>query len=92
MDHMGNQTIIERLKKIEGQTRGVMKMLDDGRYCIDILTQTRAIAQAIRKVEEIVLERHLTTCVSDSMKSDNEKDKQKKIAEIMQVIGKMNGK
>ena len=92
MEEVNNSVILERLKKIEGQARGIIRMVEEGRYCIDILTQTRAIASAVKKVEEMILQRHLATCVSQSMQSKDEKDKAQKIDEIMEVIGKMSGR
>jgi len=80
---------LERLKKIEGQIRGIIKMVEDDRYCIDILMQTRAAASAIKKVEDIILNQHIHTCVVYSLKSNDEKDQEQKIDEIMQIISKM---
>ena len=77
-----------RLKKIEGQVRGIIKMIEDSRYCIDILSQTRAIVSGIRKVEDIIMYQHLQTCVAESMKSSNREDKDRKISEIMELLSK----
>ncbi|MCK4978852.1 MAG: metal-sensitive transcriptional regulator [Candidatus Delongbacteria bacterium] len=77
---------INRLNKIEGQVRGIKKMIEDHRYCIDILTQTKAIRSAIVKVEEKILENHLNTCVRSSFKSNNERDIEDKIGEIIKII------
>ena len=79
---------VTRLKKIEGQVRGVIKMIEEGRYCIDILSQTRAIVAGIRGVENMVMHQHLQTCVADTMKSDDQVEKDKKVAEIMDVLAK----
>jgi len=79
----------QRLKKIEGQVRGVQKMLEEERYCMDILAQTGAVTAAIRKVEQIILQQHLHSCVTESMRSRDEKDKDQKIREIMDLIGKI---
>lgn len=79
---------VNRLNKIEGQIRGILKMVNDKRYCIDILIQTRAVISAIMKVEDLILYQHLNTCVADSMKSDNEEDKKQKIDEISKIFSK----
>ena len=88
MNSMQAKEATTRLKKIEGQIRGIMKMIGDKRYCIDILSQTRAVVSGIRKVEDLIMQAHLHTCVSASMKSDNEQDKNQKILEIMDVLSK----
>ncbi len=88
IDEDHKKDVTTRLKKIEGQIRGIYKMVDENRYCIDILSQTRAVVAAIRKVEDIIMFQHLHSCVVDSMRSDNEADKNKKIDEIMELLSK----
>ena len=77
-----------RLRKIEGQVRGIVDMIGKDRYCIDILAQTRAIVSAIRKVEDLIMQQHLETCVLESLKSGNKKDRDTKIAEIMDLLSR----
>jgi len=77
-----------RLSRIEGQIRGIQKMIDSDRYCIDILSQTRAVVAAIRKVEDLIMHQHLNTCVADSMRSENREDQEEKVEEIMDVLSK----
>ena len=79
---------IVRLKKIEGQIRGVQKMIDDKRYCIDILTQLSSVVGAIKSVEENILERHLKGCVQESLDKGGEHDRALKIDEIVGVLKK----
>lgn len=88
MNEDEKKSVASRLKKIEGQIRGINKMVEDERYCIDILSQTRAVVAAIRKVEDLILFQHLNTCVVDSMRSDNKEDKDKKINEIMDLLSR----
>ncbi len=88
IDEDHKKDVTTRLKKIEGQIRGIHKMVDENRYCIDILSQTRAVVAAIRKVEDLIMFQHLHSCVVDSMRSDNEADKNKKIDEIMELLSK----
>ena len=80
--------VIKRLNKIEGQIRGIVKMVESNRYCIDVLIQTRAIVSAIRKVEDIVMNRHLKTCVAESFRSNNREESDEKIAEIMDILSR----
>lgn len=79
---------ITRLKKIEGQIRGVQKMIKDKRYCIDILTQLASVSGAIKRVEENILERHLNGCVQNSLCRGNKEEKEKKIEEVINVLRK----
>jgi len=82
------QSVLNRLNRIEGQVKGIKKMVEEERYCIDILNQTAAIASALRNVENIVMENHLNTCVAEAMRSKDEEVKREKSAEIMDVISK----
>lgn len=63
------QAVVNRLKRIEGQVRGIQKMIEDDRYCADILVQISAINAALKKVGYQVAERHMKHCVSDAVKS-----------------------
>lgn len=82
------QSIAHRLRRIEGQVGGVQKMVDEERYCVDILNQTAAIVSAIRGVENLIMEHHLGTCVSDAMRSADPDEQRRKITEVMEIIGK----
>jgi DNA-binding FrmR family transcriptional regulator len=79
---------IPRLKRIEGQIRGIQKMIENERYCIDILTQLSSVQGAIKRVEENILERHLKGCVQHSFTKGNKADKTEKIAEVIDVLKK----
>jgi DNA-binding FrmR family transcriptional regulator len=79
---------IPRLKKIEGQIRGIQKMIDEERYCVEILTQISSIRGAIKAVEENILERHLKGCVSHSLSAGTQEDRSSKIEEIIGVLKK----
>ena len=77
--------LIKRLNRIEGQVKGIQKMVDEERYCIDILTQISAIRSAINKVGSIILENHITGCVVNSIKEDNSEES---IEELLKTIDK----
>jgi len=79
---------IVRLKRIEGQIRGVQKMIEEKRYCIDILTQLSSIVGAIKGVEKNILERHLKGCVQQSFTKGSKQDRSQKINEIVEVLKK----
>jgi len=74
------------LRRIEGQVRGVQKMIEDRKYCIDILTQISAIKGALFRIEEKILEKHFQHCVIDAIKGTSEKEKQQKLDEILKLI------
>jgi CsoR family transcriptional regulator, copper-sensing transcriptional repressor len=78
----------KRLSRIEGQVRGLSKMVGEDRYCIDIVTQISAVRAALRRVEEEVLRDHVAHCVEHAISSGNKADQREKIAELMAVIGR----
>ena len=78
----------KRLSRIEGQVRGIARMLEEDRYCIDIVTQISAVRAALRRVEEEVLKDHVAHCVEHAITSGNKADQREKIAELMAVIGR----
>jgi DNA-binding FrmR family transcriptional regulator len=79
---------LKRLGRIEGQVRGLARMVEDDRYCIDVVTQISAVRAALRKVEEEVLRDHVGHCVEGAIASGNKKDQRRKIAELMDVLGR----
>jgi len=76
------QKLIRRLKIIEGQVRGLQDMVDKDKYCIDVITQTSAVKQALTGIEDIIMENHLATCAIDQIKKGQEK---KATDEILKV-------
>ena len=79
---------LKRLKRIEGQVRGLSRMVEGDRYCIDIVTQIGAVRAALRKVEEEVLRDHVGHCVEGAIASGNKGQQRRKIAELMDVFGR----
>jgi DNA-binding FrmR family transcriptional regulator len=78
----------KRLSRIEGQVRGLARMIDEDRYCIDIVTQISAVRAALRRAEEEILRDHVAHCVEHAIASGNKKDQRQKIVEIMDVLGR----
>ena len=78
----------KRLSRIEGQVRGLARMIDDDRYCIDIVTQISAVRTALRRVEEEILRDNVSHCVAQAVASGSQADQRKKIAELMDVVGR----
>lgn len=82
-DHSGN---IKKLNRVIGQLEGIKKMIDDRRYCPDILIQTRAAAAALKNVEVSIFESHLSHCVTDAMNSNSPAKASTKIEELVNII------
>jgi CsoR family transcriptional regulator, copper-sensing transcriptional repressor len=79
---------IPSLNRIEGQIKGIKKMIEDRRYCVDILTQFKAVKAAVHKVELKVLKSHMQHCLMHAIESNNENDTLEKIDELMQLLNK----
>ncbi|MGN6462461.1 MAG: metal-sensitive transcriptional regulator [Pseudolabrys sp.] len=79
---------LKRLGRIEGQVRGLSRMVEEDRYCIDVVTQIAAVRAALRRVEEEVLRDHVAHCVEHAIKSGDKADQRKKIAELMDVMAR----
>jgi len=82
------QKIETRLRRIEGQVRGLGRMIDEDRYCIDIVTQLSAVRAALRRVEEEVLHDHVAHCVEHAIASGNAGEQRRKVAELMDVLAR----
>ena len=81
-------SLTKRLNRIEGQVRGVSRMVEEDRYCIDVMTQLAAIRAAVRRVEEEVLRDHVAHCVEHAISSGDAAEQRRKIAEIIDVMGR----
>lgn len=79
---------LKRLNRIEGQVRGLARMVDADRYCIDIVTQISAVRAALRKAEEEILRDHVAHCVEHAITSGDKADQRRKVAELMDVMGR----
>jgi len=79
---------LKRLGRIEGQVRGVARMIADDRYCIDIVTQLSAIRAALRRVEQEVLRDHVSHCVEHAIASGDADEQRRKVAELMEVLAR----
>jgi DNA-binding FrmR family transcriptional regulator len=78
----------KRLSRIEGQVRGLARMVEEDRYCIDVITQIAAVRAALGRVEEEVLRDHVGHCVEHAIRSGNASEQRKKIAELMDVLAR----
>ena len=78
--------VLKRLNRIEGQVRGIARMVEGDRYCIDVVTQIAAVRAALRRAEEEVLRDHVAHCVEHAIASGDKKDQRQKITELMDVL------
>lgn len=84
------QQVLRRLRIAKGQLEGVIKMVEDDRYCIDISTQLMAVIAALRGVNREVLSAHLKHCVTGAFEEQNKEEVEQKVAEIAKVIDKLS--
>jgi len=82
------ERVRKRLNRVEGQVRGISRMVEEDRYCIDIVTQIGAVRAALRRIEEEVLRDHVGHCVEHAIRSGKPDEQRKKIAELMDVFGR----
>lgn len=82
------KTCARRLKRIEGQVRGLIRMIEDDRYCIEIIDQLQAVMAAARKVEAEILKDHLSHCVEHAINSGDPKVQRKKIEELVATLSR----
>jgi len=76
------------LKKIEGQIRGIQKMIEEGQYCVDILNQVHSVINALARVEDKILEKHFQGCVAAAVKGKSEAQREQKMDEILKLINR----
>lgn len=79
---------LEFLNKIEGQIRGIQRMVQEKRYCVDIITQIHSIIGALYRVENEIFKKHIDGCVMNALKGKSETEKQKKINEVVELISR----
>jgi DNA-binding FrmR family transcriptional regulator len=80
--------ILNRMNYLIGHLEGVKKMIENDKYCIDIILQNEAVISALKKVNEMVFENHLNTCVTEAIKNKSEKERKKKIKELLDLFKK----
>ncbi len=83
--HKDKQKLIRRLKIVEGQVGGLQEMINKGVYCVDVITQTSAVKQALSNIEDILMEGHLSHCVVDQIKKGKTEKSVKEILKVYQL-------
>jgi len=89
MQQIAKTSCLKRLSRIEGQVRGLARMVEEDRYCIDVITQVSAVRAALKRVEEEVLKDHVAHCVEHAISAGDRAEQRLKISELMRVLGKM---
>ena len=83
------KAVVTRLRRIEGQVGGVLRMIEEDRYCVDVLTQINAVRAALHKVEKQILEDHVSHCVAHAFAKGDTRDQRVKVEELVETIGRM---
>lgn len=86
MERENKPRLLNRLNRIEGQVRGIVRMVEDGRYCIDVLTQVQAVRAALARVETEMLKEHLGHCIEGAIVSGDKDEQRRKAAELIQLL------
>lgn len=80
-----------RLRRIEGQVQGIQRMVEEDKYCVDILLQLAAVEGAVGQVQKLLLGRHIASCVADAIRSGSPRDRQRKMDELLEVFSRFGG-
>lgn len=86
MDRQDKPKLLNRLSRIEGQVRGIARMVDEDRYCIDVLTQVQAVRAALTRVETELLKGHLGHCIEGAIVSGDKDEQRRKAAELIELL------
>jgi len=86
LKHANKPKLLTRLNRIEGQVRGIARMIDEDRYCVDVLTQLQAVRAALVRVETEMLKDHLGRCIEDTIISGNASEQRKKARELIELV------
>jgi DNA-binding FrmR family transcriptional regulator len=88
--HASHTGQLQRLRRIEGQVGGLVRMVEQERYCVDILTQLRAVRAALKRVEESILREHVEHCVAHAIRSGDAAQQRTKVDELLSVLGRFS--
>lgn len=81
-----------RLRRIEGQVQGIQRMVEEDKYCVDILLQLAAVQGAVEQVQKLLLGQHLESCVAEAVRSGSSRDRQRKMDELLEVFSRFSGR
>jgi len=91
MDAETKRRALGRLRRIAGQVQGVQRMVEDDKYCVDIMLQLSAVRGALEQVSRLLLAQHIEHCVRESFESGNERDRARKIEELVAIFSRHGG-
>jgi CsoR family transcriptional regulator, copper-sensing transcriptional repressor len=86
MDDEHRSKVLKRLRSISGHVNGIERMVADDAYCIDVIKQVQAVQAALNKVNDLILEQHLNSCVIEAVRGDNQKERERVLEEIVGVF------
>ena len=89
MNSNAKKSVLTRLKRIEGQVGGLHRMIEEDRYCVDVLTQINAVRAALHKVEAEILRNHVAHCVADAFSEGNPEGQRQKVEELVDIMSRM---
>jgi DNA-binding FrmR family transcriptional regulator len=89
MNESSKRSLAARMRRIEGQVRGVSRMIEEDRYCVDVITQLQAIRAALKRVEEAVLKDHVAHCVEHAIATGDREDQRRKVQELLGIIERL---
>lgn len=87
---MGHDSTLRRLKTVEGHLKGIIRMVEDDAYCIDVIRQIQAVEAALNKVSVQILDEHLNSCVITAIRGDSEPERERVLKEIREVFEMSN--
>ncbi|MCI0712738.1 MAG: metal-sensitive transcriptional regulator [Chloroflexi bacterium] len=90
MDDQTRKDVTNRLKSVAGHINGIIKMVEDDRYCIDVIKQIQATEAALSRVSELVLDNHLHTCLTTAVRGDNPDERETVLEEVLEVFRTQN--
>jgi CsoR family transcriptional regulator, copper-sensing transcriptional repressor len=86
MDAEHRSAVLKRLRSISGHVNGIERMVAEDAYCIDVIKQVQAVQAALNKVNDLILEQHLNSCVIEAVRGDNQKERERVLDEIVGVF------
>ncbi len=90
MDEQTKAAMVRRLQSVEGHVRGITRMVEEDKYCIDVIRQVEAVQAALNKINQLILENHLRTCVTTAIRGDDAGRREEAIGEILEVFAASN--
>jgi CsoR family transcriptional regulator, copper-sensing transcriptional repressor len=88
LDDVGKKKVLARLRRIGGQIEGIARMIEEDRYCVDVLLQCAAVLSAVRGVSKVILRAHVGSCVASAMATGNERQRKQKLDELLEVFAR----